>query len=85
MSPWAVLMMPKSASLSASIYYLSYQINLINNLLASIDDGLVLLRNTSKQKTERIRKDIIEIFKNSGFKIEIKTNLRLVDFFGRNV
>ena len=44
------------------------------------DDGLVLLRNTSKQKTERIRKDIIEIFKNAGFKLEIKTNLHTVDF-----
>ena len=44
------------------------------------DDGLVLLRNTSKQKTDRIRKDIIEIFKNGGFKIKIKTNLQIVDF-----
>ena len=44
------------------------------------DDGLVLLRNTSKQKTDRIRKDIIEIFKNAGFKIKIKTNLQIVDF-----
>ena len=40
----------------------------------------VLLRNTSKQKTDRIRKDIIEIFKNAGFKIETKTNLHIVDF-----
>ena len=44
------------------------------------DDGLALLINTSKQKTDRIRKDIIEIFKNAGFNIEIKTNLYLVDF-----
>ena len=44
------------------------------------DDGLVLLRNTSKQKTDRIRKDIIEIFKNAGFKIKIKTHLQIVDF-----
>ena len=44
------------------------------------DVELVLLRNTSKQKTNRIRKDIIEIFKNAGFKIEIKTNLHIVDF-----
>ena len=43
-------------------------------------DGLVLLRNTSKQKTDQIRKDIIEIFKNAVFKIEIKTNLHVVDF-----
>ena len=45
------------------------------------DDGLVLVRNTSKQKADRIRKDIIEIFKNTGFKIEIKTNLHIIDFF----
>ena len=44
------------------------------------DDGLALLINTSKQKTDRIRKEIIEIFKNAGFNIEIKTNLYLVDF-----
>ena len=44
------------------------------------DDGLVLLINTSKQKTDRLRKDIIEIFKNAGFKIEIKANLHIVDF-----
>ena len=37
MSPWAVLMVPKSASLSASIYYLYYQINLINHLLVCIE------------------------------------------------
>ena len=44
------------------------------------DDGLVLLRNTSKQKTDQIRKDIIKIFKDAAFKIEIKTNLHIVDF-----
>ena len=27
-----------------------------------------------------MRKDIIEIFKNAGYKIEIKTNLHIVDF-----
>ena len=45
------------------------------------NDGLVLLRNTSKQKTDCIQKDIIEIFTNAGFKIEIKTNLHIVVFF----
>ena len=43
------------------------------------DDRLVLLRSTSKQKTERIRKDIIETFKNAGFKIKMKTNLHIFD------
>ena len=44
------------------------------------DDGLVLLRNTSKQKTDRIRKAIIEIFNIAGFKIKTKTNLHIVGF-----
>ena len=44
------------------------------------DDGLVILKNTSKQKTDRIGKDIIKIFKNAGFKIKIKTNLHIIDF-----
>ena len=43
-------------------------------------DRLVVLRNTSKQKTDRIRIDITEVFKNAGFKIEVKTNLHIVDF-----
>ena len=44
------------------------------------DDRLVLLRNTSKQKTDQIRKNVIEIFKDANFKIKIKTNLHIVDF-----
>ena len=38
-------------------------------------------KETSKQETDRIQKDIIEIFKNAGFKIEIKTNLYIVNFW----
>ena len=44
------------------------------------DDRLLLLRNKSKQKTDRIRKNIIEIFQKASFKIEIKTDLYIVDF-----
>ena len=75
-SPWAVLMVPKSASLSTSVSLLS---NKLDKQPTSVyrDDRLVLLRNTSKQKTDRIQKDIIETFKNSGFKIKIKTNLHI--------
>ena len=74
MSPWAVLMVPKSAKFLLSNKLAKQSIGLYR------DHGLVLLRNTSKQKTDPIRKDIIEIFKNAGFKIEIKTNLHIVDF-----
>ena len=44
------------------------------------DDGLILLRNVNKQKMDRMRKNIIKIFKDVGFKIEIQTNPKIVDF-----
>ena len=40
------------------------------------DDGLLLLRNANGIKTEKTRKEIINIFKNIGFQIEITTNLK---------
>ena len=44
------------------------------------DDGLILLRNTTGPKMDRIRKYLIKTFKDVGFKIDIKTNLKVVDF-----
>ena len=41
---------------------------------------MVLLRNTSKEETDWIQKDIIKTFKNTSFKIEVKTNVHIVDF-----
>ena len=38
------------------------------------------MRSKNGQKTDRIRKKVIKIFKEVGFKIEIKTNLKVVDF-----
>ena len=38
------------------------------------------MRSKIGQKTDRIRKEVIKIFKEVGFKIEIKTNLKVVDF-----
>ena len=82
----AVLMMKKYASLLASIYYLFNQINLINNLPGLYrNDELVLLRNTTKQKTDRIPKDIIEIYKNVGFKLKMKNKFVYHGYFGRNI
>ena len=45
-----------------------------------LDGGLIILRNCNGPKTDRTRKDIIRIFKQIGFKIEIKTNLKEIDF-----
>ena len=42
------------------------------------DDELILLRNMANQKADQIQKDMIEIFINTGFKIEGKTNLNII-------
>ena len=44
------------------------------------DDGLILFKNTNGREVDQIRKKVIKIFKDVRFKIEIKTNLKIVDF-----
>ena len=44
------------------------------------DNGLLILPGANGQKTDKTRKNIIEIFKNIGFKIDIETNLKEVNF-----
>ena len=42
------------------------------------DDGLGVLQNLSGPETERLRKQIIKIFKDCGLNITIKMNLKRV-------
>ena len=44
------------------------------------DDGLRILRNLSGPQIERVRKEIIKIFKECGLSITTKTNLKVVQF-----
>ena len=44
------------------------------------DDGLALLRNHNGQQTDKVRKNIIGVFKDIGFSLEIQTNLPEEDF-----
>ena len=44
------------------------------------DDGLMVVKNKNGHQSDKIRKNIIQIFKNIGFKIEIITMLKIVDF-----
>ena len=45
------------------------------------DDGLCCFRNTSGPASDKIRKDLIQIFTEKfGLKITIKANLKIVDF-----
>ena len=44
------------------------------------DDRLIIIKKCDGPTTDRIRKVIIKIFKQIGFKIDMKTNLKEVDF-----
>ena len=44
------------------------------------DSGLVVLNKVTSQKTDKIRKTIIQIFKDNGFSIGIVTNLVEINF-----
>ena len=64
------------------IYILSQLSNLLQREDIGLyrDDGLILLRNTNRQLMERIRKNVIKLFKEIDFEIEIETNLKTVKF-----
>ena len=44
------------------------------------DDGLMLIRLTSKRLIEKMKQSIIDTFKDIGFDIDILTNLKVVNF-----
>ena len=51
-----------------------------NNVGLYGDDGLGILRNISGPQIERVREEIIKIFKKCGLSITTKTNLKFVQF-----
>ena len=52
----------------------------IKNIGLYRDDGLAVLNNASGPVMERIRKDLIKIFKDDGFSITADSNLKGTDF-----
>ena len=63
------------------IYLLFLLANIIDKKNSGLyrEGGLILSRNVNRQNMDRIRKNVIKILKEVGFKIEIKTNLKIVD------
>ena len=51
-----------------------------NNIGLYRDDGVIVLKNKSGQQTDRTRKKIVKIFKDTNFSIDITTNLVEVNF-----
>ena len=64
------------------IYILCFLEKLINKNDCGLyrDDGLPILRNVNGQQTDRMPVNIIQIFKYTGFTIDLETNLKIVDF-----
>lgn len=44
------------------------------------DDGLLVVRNSTKIKVDRIRKMIHKVFKDLGLRVIVSTNVKRVDF-----
>ena len=64
------------------IYILCFLAKLINKNDRGLyrDDGLLKLRNVNGQQIDRMRKNIIKVFKDVGFAINVETNLKIVNF-----
>ena len=67
---------------NVGIYILSCLSEILNKKDYGLcrDDGLLILHNLNGQQIDCTRKNIIKIFKNIGFNIDIETNLKIVDF-----
>ena len=63
-----------------------YSLNLLKTIIRKEnvglyrDDGLGIIRNSSGPEIDRMRKQIIKVFKECGLNIVIKMNLKTVDF-----
>ena len=53
-----------------------------NNIDLNKDDGLASFTNNNSQQNDKIRKKLIKIFQTHGLKLEIKCNLKKVDYLG---
>ena len=65
-----------------SIYLLSQLCTIISKNDCGLyrDDGLMIQEYKNCQQIDQLRKKIIKIFKETGFKTDIETNLKIVNF-----
>ena len=68
----------------AEIYILSRLSTIIdkNDCGLCRDDSLLVLCNVNGQQIDRVRKNVIQLFKDIGFLKDIKTSLKIVNFLG---
>ena len=63
-------------------YFLSHLSTIVDKIDFGLyrGEGLLVLQNVNGQQIDRVRKNTIQIFKDVGFLIDIKTNLKIVHF-----
>ena len=57
----------------------------INNIGLYRDDRLACFKNNNGHQKDKIRKELIKIFQTHGLKLEIKCNLKSVDYLDINL
>ena len=64
------------------MYLLSQLCTIISQNVCELyrDDGLMIQKYINGQQIEQLCQKIIKIFKEIGFKVDIETNLKLVNF-----
>ena len=72
----------KIASLLAYIYYQLCTTISTNDCDLYREDGLMIQEYINDQQLDQLHKKIINFFKEIDLKIEIKTDLKIVDFLG---
>ena len=80
-SQWEILTVQRYANLLLSTSY-AFLAKLINKNDCGLcrDDGLLILRNVHGQQIDRMLKNVMKIFKDVGFDIDVETNLKIVVF-----
>ena len=54
--------------------------NNLNSLGLSRDDGLAYMENVKGHNADKIRKELVKIFKNAGLNKPVYTNLKIVNY-----
>ena len=80
MLQWGAMTELRWANLQDCFYYIVLEKSSIKITGLQRDDGLAFFKNNNGHHNDKIRKDLIKIFQTHGLKLEIKCNLKSVDY-----
>ena len=80
MLPWGVMTELKHAKLLVYFYCIVLEKCSIKKIGLYRDDGLACFENNDGHQNDKIRKELLKIFQRNGLKLDIKCNLKVVDY-----